>query len=266
MYCTKCGAPNDNTSRFCVGCGSPLETAAPAQPGYAPPAPAQAPKKGKKKLLLLIAAAATLLLLVIVLVIAFSGSSPEDVVEDYLEAEFEGDQEAMSELMGIDPRDLFSYSVYTDLDMAVAEALNKLGWYERTEKIDLDYDYWYDRLDRIRDMEDFYRYWLEFSEAEAEAITDAYDASYEILLINTYELQGTDARDARNRLKDIYEYWETWDREPVYELYEIDAFYEVNVAIKNEHNGETWIDEEVMLLVEYHGECYIALQSYIYEN
>lgn len=257
MYCTKCGAPNDNTSRFCVSCGAPLETAAPCSP-----APAPAPKKGKKKLLLLIAAAATLLLLVIVLVIAFSGSSPEDVVEDYVEARFEGDQKEVSKLMGIDPRDLFSYSVYSDLDMAVAEALSELGWYERTEKIDLDYDYWYDQLDRIRDMEDFYDYWLEFSEAEAEAITDAYDASYEILLINTYELHGTDARDARNRLKDIYEYWEAWDREPVYELYEIDAFYEVNVAIKNERNGETWIDEETMLIVEYHGTYYIALESY----
>lgn len=261
MYCTKCGTPNDNTSRFCVSCGSPLEAAAPCSP-----APAPAPKKGKKKLLLLIAAAATLLLLVIVLVIACSGSSPEDVVEDYLEAEFEGDQEAMSELMGVDPWDTFRSTLYSDPDYVKEDISEKLIWYEYAADGELDCDYWRERIDRLYDTQDLYDFWIDFSEAEAEAMNEAYDASYEVLLITTYELHGTEARDARNQLKLHYDYWEQWDRAPVYDLYEIDAFYEVTVAVKHERNGETWIDEETMLLVEYHGNCYIALQSYIYEN
>lgn len=261
MYCTKCGTPNGPASRFCISCGSPLEAA--PQPCAAPEAPK---KKKKKKLFLLIAAAAAVLLLVIVLVIVFSGSSPEDVVEDYLEAEFEGDQEAMSELMGLDPWVTFRSSIYSDLDFVKEDIGEKLSWYEYAADGELDCDYWRERLDRLDDTHDLYDFWIDFSEAEAEAMAEAYDASYEIVMITTYELHGTDARDARNQLKNHYDYWEYWDRAPVYEIYEIDAFYEVTVAVKHERNGETWIDEETMLLVEYHGNCYLALQSYIYEN
>ena len=44
MFCGKCGRQNDDNAKFCIGCGQPLNAAAPAQ-GTAPVnagAPAQA--------------------------------------------------------------------------------------------------------------------------------------------------------------------------------------------------------------------------------
>lgn len=262
MFCTRCGTKLEAGSHFCSGCGAALEAppvAADPMPGpaYAPPAP----KKKGRWLPLLMAAGATLLILVIVLVIVLSGSSPEDVVEEYLEAEFEGDQAELSELRGFDPWTNFITTVY-DLDDEIEDIEDDLIWYENETDLDLDFDYWHSRLYRIRDERDFYKFWLDYCEAEAEALVEAHHISYEILSIATYRLHNTEMRDARSSLKSSYEYWEEWNNAPEYDIYEIDAFYEVDVAMQVEYDGEIEIIEQTMLVVEAHGQYYIAYSNW----
>jgi len=45
MNCTECGAPNDNTARFCVQCGAPLASTVPAPPQ---PLPVMEPRRPRR--------------------------------------------------------------------------------------------------------------------------------------------------------------------------------------------------------------------------
>lgn len=216
-----------------------------------------APKNKRKLLILLTAGAATLLLIVILLAVLLSGDSPESVVEDYLEAEFNGDQVTMSELQGFDPWDNYIATMYS-LDDEINQIENGLLYYEYEDELDLDYNYWYDRLYAVEDEEHFYEFWLDYGEAEAKAMIEAYDASYEILTITTYELSGSDRRDARNEVRDTYAYWKMMGYAPEYDLDEIDAYYEVTVSAMVEYDGDSKLGEQTMLAIKEGGGYYIA--------
>lgn len=45
MFCSKCGCPNDDNSKFCSNCGAPLAMFAPPAPPVYSPAPAAKPQK-----------------------------------------------------------------------------------------------------------------------------------------------------------------------------------------------------------------------------
>ena len=117
MFCTKCGAQNASGSRFCGKCGSPLGAAdnvygAPQQPAAAgnpygasyqgasgghaaaprPARPAAPSGSGKGKLIAIVAAALVVLgLLGCWIFGVFGGGGYEDVVDDFIEAIFDGD-------------------------------------------------------------------------------------------------------------------------------------------------------------------------------
>ena len=117
MFCTKCGAQNPSGSRFCGKCGAPLGSSdngygAPQQPaaagntygapyqsaagGYTaaprPARPAAPSGSGKGKLIAIVAAALVVLgLLGCWIFGVFGGGSYEDVVDDFIEAIFDGD-------------------------------------------------------------------------------------------------------------------------------------------------------------------------------
>ena len=120
MFCTKCGTQNASGSRFCGKCGAPLGSAdnvygAPQQSaaagnaygapyqsaaaGYGgtprparPAAPARSAGSGKGKLIAIVAAALVVVALLGCWIFGvFGGGGYEDVVDDFIEAIFDGD-------------------------------------------------------------------------------------------------------------------------------------------------------------------------------
>ena len=68
MYCTQCGAPNDDTSSFCTGCGAALKNVQPGEPVLIPPQPPVNPPKGPGKVIVV----ALVLLVCVIAVIALA--------------------------------------------------------------------------------------------------------------------------------------------------------------------------------------------------
>ena len=118
MFCSKCGAADQNGS-FCASCGASLGQSnpvneqpvyqAPAQPAYGQPVydspyasgyaqPYEAPKK-KNRLLPILIAAGAVVLVVILLILLLGGNKQEKIAEDYIEAVFMNDMDALEDLM-----------------------------------------------------------------------------------------------------------------------------------------------------------------------
>jgi len=91
MYCPKCGATNDDTSKFCLGCGGPLGQQAESPAAAPPPAPVynappayqppqtNPPKKSHTGIIVVIA---LLLVLAIGAAVVFSVLSKKDDKDD----------------------------------------------------------------------------------------------------------------------------------------------------------------------------------------
>ena len=104
MYCGKCGAKNEPGAAFCGACGAPLETSKPAgtpvvegEPVSIPAAGAQDRRRHK-----MIGIAAVAVVAVAVAVGAFSlfgGRGPEATAEQFFDAVFDADAEAIVDLI-----------------------------------------------------------------------------------------------------------------------------------------------------------------------
>lgn len=148
MFCTKCGAQIADGSKFCTGCGAPLNSIpervvpdpapiaptvsfAPAEP-FAPAFPvtpeAPAPVIKKKPILpIIIIAAAVTVVIAVVLVLSLSGGGYKDyndLIGAYFDASADNDADAVLELLHPnitqalrDTDDYFSdYEILEDLD------------------------------------------------------------------------------------------------------------------------------------------------------
>ena len=102
MYCEQCGAKNEPGSAFCSVCGAAL---APAQPGgpSAGTASASVPPLWKNKAVKLAAAAAAVVLVIFAVSSLFGGRSDTETAEQFFDAAFDADAEAIMDLI---PKDL----------------------------------------------------------------------------------------------------------------------------------------------------------------
>ena len=102
MYCEQCGAKNEPGSAVCSVCGAAL---APAQPGgpSAGTASASVPPLWKNKAVKLAAAAAAVVLVIFAVSSLFGGRSDTETAEQFFDAAFDADAEAIMDLI---PKDL----------------------------------------------------------------------------------------------------------------------------------------------------------------
>lgn len=77
MFCTKCGKEIENSSEFCVHCGSKVETQTGAPQQQAQPQYAPAKKSNKGLIIGLIAGAAVIAIVLILVFVVFPGGSSD---------------------------------------------------------------------------------------------------------------------------------------------------------------------------------------------
>lgn len=111
MYCANCGAPNKDEARFCFQCGTKLseevihqEIPAPAADPVAPVTPeavAPAPKRRKKRWIIIVIAAILLLAVAaaVTALLIFGKNSPRALIDEYCQAVFDSDGEAIFQLL-----------------------------------------------------------------------------------------------------------------------------------------------------------------------
>lgn len=104
MYCGKCGAKNEPGAAFCGSCGAPLETPKPAEtPGAgtvpAPGGTSGAQDSGKYKKIGIAAVAAAVVVVVLAAVSLLGGRSDTATAEQFFDAVFNADAEAIVDLI-----------------------------------------------------------------------------------------------------------------------------------------------------------------------
>ena len=95
MFCTKCGAQNNNGAKFCIKCGEKLETTAVTVTKSGPPALANL-TGDKRKLITVIAGALAVILL---LSLVFGGRGWKKTANKFMEAFTDLDAQGMVEMM-----------------------------------------------------------------------------------------------------------------------------------------------------------------------
>ena len=206
MFCTKCGMENADGSSFCVYCSANLNEgescSADGTPVVTPPQ-----KKGIKPLYLIIGAAAVVLVVVLLIVLLSGGSSPEGVVEDYLEAEFTGDYELLGECCGFDYKQTAIENI-DDLDDRIESFESyHLDWLaDDYEDVGMDLLEWEDRLYEIETEEEWVEFEMEFQAEYRKLYNEEYECSYEITRIEATELTSrSDIKDAEEAFGDWYD-------------------------------------------------------------
>ena len=172
MFCGKCGTKNDDDSRFCIECGNPIGGAQPVPGGSYAPAGGYSQKRSVNVLAVIIAVAALLGMSIVgclcLFVFGGRGNDYEDVVNQYIEASFTADAEAIFDLL---PKDVIEYAMeeegidedeldelIDELDEELEDQLSAIEWY-LGDDWDLTYEiYWSEDLVgyELEDVQEMY--------------------------------------------------------------------------------------------------------------
>lgn len=170
MFCGNCGAKNENGAAFCHQCGAALTPAAQSAPGVPAGAGAGtvAAKPGmsntKKGIIAVIAAA---VVVVLVFFLIFGGNSPEDTVNGFFDACFDGDAEALLDLLPPDMIDTVledsDYGYDGDRDALIDDLESEVGLSYLADMLENDVKIDYEILgdsnlpkDEVEDLQDQY--------------------------------------------------------------------------------------------------------------
>ena len=259
MFCTKCGMENADGSSFCVYCSANLNEgesySADGTPVVTPPQ-----KKGIKPLYLIIGAAAVVLVVVLLIVLLSGGSSPEGVVEDYIEAEFTADYELLGKCSGFDYKQTGIESI-DDLDDRIESFESyQLNWLaDDYEDVGMDLLEWEDRLYEIDSEEEFVEFMMEFNIEYRELYIEEYECSYEITRIEATELTSrSDIKDAEEAFEDWYDDLYEEGCVLLFEEDDVETFYTVDVKVRFEEDGERDSEKATVLVVETSEGCFIV--------
>ena len=179
-FCTYCGATMTPGSRYCISCGKENGSAASdvwkgvkdtvgggiSKVGDMMGDVVQ--KKGKKGLFIILGSAAALLTALIIVIVCWSIRSPEEVVEEYIEASMECDVEAILDLV---PEDVLDYELEDkgidddEFEDFCEEAEEKMrdGLEDIADQIGDDWEYSYEIVEeedvsrkKLRDIQEEY--------------------------------------------------------------------------------------------------------------
>ena len=128
MYCTKCGKQNEDNAKFCVACGEKLDGTQGQSTAYQMGInmPYQAKKKSHKKAVIGITVVAVILILIISAGTSGSGRGYEETVDKYLTAQFDGDAEAVFEMIPEKAVDYLAEEADYDKDEMIQEVNKSL--------------------------------------------------------------------------------------------------------------------------------------------
>lgn len=99
MFCENCGTKNDNNVEFCANCGAKLSKRTDAK------------KLGKNRKVGIIGVAVATVIVVLLCVILFGGRSYKATIEQYVDAQFDANAEAIFDLM---PQKMIDYELEED--------------------------------------------------------------------------------------------------------------------------------------------------------
>ena len=286
MFCSRCGANNPDIADFCTRRGAPMPKAVSTTVSGSSAAPESAPEKGKNTKTIVIAAILAVLIIAAILVAAIliknasggdgsgGGSSdrgssiaqtPEEVVENYLKAEFEGDLVWSAKCRGYD---YDAYKVddlkdeYTDLDDAIE---NKVEYFEDEDAdedlgdIGIDASEWADKFADVETEEEYIEVQKQYQKEYYEHYNREYDRSYQIEEIEAEELSGEELREAEDSFEKWYIANEDWRYgRMIFEEDQVEAFYEVNVKIKYEPDGDSETETRTYVVAETEEGCFIV--------
>lgn len=103
MFCSKCGAKNDDSAKFCEKCGEPLNTINSEKEIVVSIEDA---KKNKKVGIISVIACA--IIIAVILFIAFGGRSYEEVIDEYIDAQLSCDTES---ILNLYPKEIVDYII-----------------------------------------------------------------------------------------------------------------------------------------------------------
>lgn len=167
MFCGKCGAKNLDDATFCRECGAPLHGGGGERTVTAPRVvPAQNSQRNRK--IGIIAVVAVVAVVAIVLIVLLGGRSYRATVDQFVEATFSGDVNAMVELI---PEEFWEYGAMSE-GVDREELINELG-------------------DMLRDSLD----------TLDQQFGSDWSASHEILSVE--DLEGEDLRDVQEDYRTI---------------------------------------------------------------
>lgn len=143
MFCTKCGAQNDNSARYCIKCGEKLESTAVAEIKTSALSLTKLPQD-KRKLVTVIAGAVAVILL---FSLVFGGRGWKKTVSNFLDAFIEVDAKGMVAML---PDEILDQALEeegygkNDLKFLIAELQEELddsmGYVEMIGDIEITYD------------------------------------------------------------------------------------------------------------------------------
>jgi len=137
MFCGKCGTKNADDAMFCSGCGAKLNGGETVK-SEIPATPVAANPNGKNRKVGIIAVAVIVVAVVGLVSMLFGSRGYEDVVEKFVDAQFEADAETILELM---PEELIEY-------VLEEEGLDEDEWDVFIEEANEDLEKELDSLDR----------------------------------------------------------------------------------------------------------------------
>ncbi len=281
MFCTKCGAQNEDNARFCTTCGQTLDSpvaegtellneqpffqAAPSLEEMEAPEnvpvdsqrqpPEEAPKKKLNPIIFIAAGAAVVLTLVLILALCLGGGSPEKVVKTYFEAQFTQDAVVGAECYGYDYVESRLEWFDDDVDDLVDWFQEYYFddddyWEEYYEEVGMDLAEWEDRLDEVEDEEDYIQFQMDFFAEHQKLYNKEYECSYEITRLESEKLSGRDLRDAEDYLEEWYEEKEDADYVLLFEEDDVKSFYVVSCKVKYEDDGDKDTENFDILVVK----------------
>lgn len=129
MYCGKCGAKNQTGTAFCGSCGAPLGaegTSAAAVAEKKRPGASAGQNADRNRKIGMIAVAAAAVVLVFAVFSLFGGRSDKQTAQQFVEAVFRVDAEAIVDLLPKDVIRTMEERGYDEADLL--EELNDLAW------------------------------------------------------------------------------------------------------------------------------------------
>ena len=227
MFCSKCGAKNDDSAKFCEKCGEPLNTSSPEKEIVVS---IEDTKRNKKVGIISVIACA--IVIAVILFIAFGGRSYEKVIDEYIDAQLPCDAET---ILNLYPKEIVDY--------AIDEGIEDGDYVDRQDFIDHYNDNIKDKLEDLQEIfggdlslsyritedkdvsEDFFEDYI-YSYGDSDEI----DYNISAIKVITVELtfKGDEKEGTLENYIHLMKYGRSWYLSPYYNDVTLISRYDIN--------------------------------------